>query len=344
MQVYVLGLLISEIIIWLGYRIFKQNKIIIFFFATLPFILISGFRYFVGTDFKLYYGAFYYIKEFGYYEYWELGYNMLNKAILLFSDNSVALFVTVATIITLFTFFSIYQMSINPAQSILIWVISLCYFESMNTMRQSLALSLFFLAFVFALKKNKIGFVIFILLATSMHLSAIILLPTYYLVNMNMSFKQQVIIAGLSATCSPFLLKLVDKIPIFTKYIRYLSGNLDFRLMDCVISVMSWLLAWYLKPYVKEERKQTFNFLLNLQFIYMILSILSGNIPLAYRVILYFAYTSIFLFPEIINASAYRSNRIVLRIFLYGAYLVQWYVYAQVIGIVDYIKYNSIWG
>lgn len=351
MKVYAGCLLISEIFTLWSIKTFRnyRNDRANYFFAVLsvvPFILVSGLQYRVGADYLIYNNAFYYIKDTGYYNLFEPGYNLLNKIVGIFSDSSVALFMVCAIFFCGFSFISIHKLSCNIYASIFIWVLSQCFFESMNTVRQSLSVSIVFISFIFILKKKMVPYILCILFATSMHYSAIIMLPVYFIDKMKLNWKKQLMFSGAILLIAFFARDIITEIPLFERYVSlYVRSNrnfVDFTLTDCIIAISGWLTGAYYYSRISEENRASFHLFYNLQWMYVLSTVISAFVPLAYRITMYFMYSCVFLYPIILKSEKRKYNRIVAGTVLYGLFIAKLIIYAYFIGNRDYVEYQSV--
>jgi len=166
---------------------------LIYFVFIIFLIIFVGLRYEIGVDWDTYLIFYETIKDFHFKEailFTEPLYGLLNyiSSILEFDDT---VFVNLICAIILFFTFFVFSKKINNY-----WVpllVSYTYFivvVSMNYTRQSVAVAFSLLAFYYALRKNIIKFIIFVILATLFHKSAIVLLvyiPLIYFNNTNIN-------------------------------------------------------------------------------------------------------------------------------------------------------------
>ena len=348
MVVYIPALLITLGITYKARREKEKNpgKSCLFIIAAgIPFILVSGLRYYVGADYNIYKDIFNIINYGGTLNTIEKGYLWLNRIVAHFSSDYQAIMLVTATIVTICYFVSIYLLSSDMFNSVLIWFLSLCFFESMNTVRQSLAISLFFIGIWFMFKKKWWWYFLIILVAFCFHTSAIILIFLYWIVNRKSDIKWHLwLLFGIMAV-SRFVNQFILYLPLPDRYIKYFTNLTlftDFRFMDFVISVLVWVLAWYFHRFVKPDQAEKYDLFLNLQFNAVLISILSGSVPMAYRILQYFIYIPVFLIPEMLKASCSTINKRSIKLFFALAYTMQWAYYVFAVGIIDYVKYTSI--
>lgn len=161
----------------------------------LPLFLVAALRSFVGTDYMHYmYNKVPLIlkgcssDEFGF------------QLITLFAMNVLGNFqwlIAIMAFLTLFAFYSSWRKHSNELYlSILIFVSTGFFYFSLNGMRQALAISLFFFAVRYIIKRKPIHYCCVVLLASTIHLSALIFLPFYILARIKLT-KKHVIMTSL---------------------------------------------------------------------------------------------------------------------------------------------------
>lgn len=162
----------------------RNRRKLICISAYLVFALISGLRSpSVGVDTQQFVSSFLAIgkSHFPFTEFrFEIGYSCLCYLIYQIYPNSQFFLLITSLLINFGVFLFIYFCSEEPLPSIFCYISSSTFFMNMNTMRQSLALSIFLIGFVLFQKKNTLLFIIFILFAGLFHkvfLLSIVIIP-----------------------------------------------------------------------------------------------------------------------------------------------------------------------
>lgn len=348
MAVYMLALLTALAVANKARKVKHTNKKIYYVYmgiAEIPFVLVSGLRYYVGTDYPIYRDIFNIIRYGGTVSGIEKGYLWANRIVSFFTSDYQAIIFVMAVVTVSCYFVSIALLSSDVLVSILIWVFSLCFFESMNTVRQSLAVSLFLFSLYFLYNKKWWWYFFIILLASYFHFSAVILLFVYWMVKRKSNIKWHMGLMLGILVLGQFLNKVILYLPLPDRYLKYfdnITAYTDFRLMDFAIALLVWGFGWYFHRFVKADQREKYDFFLNLQFIAVVISLISGNVPMVYRVLQYFIYIPILMVPEILSVSCRASNRNIIKIFFSMAYILQWAYYVFIVQIADFVKYTSI--
>lgn len=158
----------------------KKGKFFLYFVAVIPFVIVSAFRYNVGTDYYFRYVPDYNsIANGNDVGNLEIGFKLLIKFCIAFTENPQILFIITSIVINLLTFYVVYRFSKNIIFSIIILFFNGFFFSSLNIVRQCLAISIIFVGYTFLIKeekelKNNLLFVLFVVIAYLMHKSSII--------------------------------------------------------------------------------------------------------------------------------------------------------------------------
>lgn len=140
----------------------------------------------VGSDSKTYTLA--YDFKFNPYDYGfdpnvEYGYQFLDSIILNFSYSYFWLFFISSIIVVLCFLSTIKKISINYLYSIYIYISFGFYTFFFNGLRQGIAMAICFWGLPYLVEKRIISYSLVIFIASTFHISALIMLPIYFLVN-----------------------------------------------------------------------------------------------------------------------------------------------------------------
>ncbi|MFB5515768.1 EpsG family protein [Enterococcus gallinarum] len=191
-------------------------------------ILVSGYRYFVGTDYANNMMLFENLKKANFNElirqtnFNEPFYVFLNRiGSILFIENSVGIFFLSAII----TFYFIYKTilyfkskyDINTFLSL--WIFYCSFFPLMlNIQRQMIAVSIIAYSYTKLIEKRYVSFIVYCIIATFFHSSAIIILPMILLELFRNRMKFVYVILIVSPLFTSTLITLISDIPFFSKY------------------------------------------------------------------------------------------------------------------------------
>ncbi len=206
--------------------------------------------------------------------------------------------------------------------SLLLFYCSVYFLYDFIVIRQALALSLFFVAIPYLLERRFIKYFAIILCASTIHISALVLLPFYFFLNKNFNV---IILYSVIILC--FYLNLTEiKVPLLSYLSNVLpipDASLDkmyiYSLEEEFASVSNKQIVFALLfVFFKNKlpsNKMT-NLLVNLYFFGILLATLFNEIPqFAFRTKAYFLWTDVILIVLIIQHIA--KKYITLKIVLY---------------------------
>lgn len=287
----------------------------------IPLSLIAGIRYDVGRDYMYtYVPVFNKVLSGEMSEAWgDIGYTYLNLLVTFFTDDYAGIFILTSCLFIFFTFKAIYEESDNIPLSIFLLVCMGYYFCFMNGVRQMLATSILIFSIRYIRKRKKVSFIICVLLASLIHLSALIFIPIYYIYDLKLS-KMKIMIAVLAAfILSNLLGKIVTVIIGFTKYNWYLDSTYKAErsgVIMILINVAILIFAMFLNNNKKND------IYIKLQCLSVISTSLIGKIPVANRLQWIFGLSGIILVPNIIKCQKDKKTRMFILISIVCLYTV----------------------
>lgn len=241
-----------------------QSKIKLFIGSSLLF-LIMGFKGDkVGSDTPNYIELFYRLNRMPSWidsnSRFEKGYQIYNKVLGNMSDNHQILFIITALICIYCITYGISKNSKNWMYSLFLFIGFRFYYFFLSGLRQSIAVSIIFVSYIF-LKRNKLLTCIFlIILATTFHFSAFIFI--FALPLSKMSAKKYDILKSILSILliyilfRPLLMFILSKLPIYySGYLNtsYMSGN-DITNISGIIIPLLFIVLGYFINYNKEMK------------------------------------------------------------------------------------------
>ena len=310
MIVYVFMLAISILFLVLAQKTEKKKqKILYYVLAGLPFFIVSAFRYNVGTDYvRRYTYDFSTMVKGGEINNLEIGFKLLLKLIILFTNNPLPVFVISSAIIVGLVMATIFTKSKNEIISLLIFFIGGFFFDSLNIMRQYIAVSIILFAYRFLLvKKQKIFYIIAVLLASTFHSTSLIMLGLLFL------DKKMIANIKFVLPAAAFILllntRLFDIIGFFiqnTRFNVYLTGKLsvgDVSIVLIIENILLYLGMYYI--YRKNEKKNLIEkediLFLNIEAITLLVVVLGSVHILFLRIAFYFSIFQVLSLPYFIE-------------------------------------------
>lgn len=340
---------------------FRKKVFLIISFGILTIIAMLR-KYTVGIDLEIIYTpTFEEIKNISFANLSkvsiEIGYAFINKVLSLFTDD-IQILIVFSSICTfpIYGWF-IYKNSKDVVLSTLLFLITSTYFMSMNVVRQALAISLILIAYE-TIKKNKtLKSIVLILIATSIHASAIICLS--FILFKRLKWKKSYLRNSLII----LIIALIFMNPIISIYSSVtesvgLSNNKNYdyylesdrfgvgyinlsSLSDVVLYAFVFLLGCYLLA-IYENEDNNYDFLMYMSYLAILFTILSLKMSVISRLALYFIPFVLLMIPEELLKMKNRKNRQFICVILVG-FLFAKYVYilnflaGELFGVVPYL-------
>ena len=202
-------------------------KPIILGFSIILFSLVLGLRYDVGTDYLGYKEDF-----LAGNERFEVGYSLVCDLFRTIGFDYPSIF-----IFSVFIQFLFFYLGVKDNKRILPWAVffyftTLHLFLSLNVIRQTIAFSIFIYAVKFINNKSFPRYLLWCLIASTFHKSAIILIPFYLLNHINNDIKPYIYLLPYWAffICGPFIKDMIwDNFDILAKLIGYQSYSTNIN-------------------------------------------------------------------------------------------------------------------
>lgn len=311
-------------------RDFRLKYFLWYFLAACPLFFVAAVRYDVGTDyFFTYVPNFLKILEGG-FPYSEWGFNSLNRLIQVFTDDPQWLFVVTGFIFSFVIVNTVIKYSSNATFSVAVLFLSCFYFFSLNNVRQAISAVLVFSAVPHFVKADFIKFIIHIILAYLFHISAIIMIAPFILVQIKLIRKHFLLFVIFFTLFLPIACKLFELILTNTKYKYYFESYLndgEVNWLNIIYNLFFFLLAYYILG--NRILKDKFVFLLLfMQFMAFWISSVSMFIRISEmisRLTVYFSVFQLLLMPlcfESQTDSVGRTAFLTIYLLAYGAYFV----------------------
>lgn len=324
------------------------------YLPILPFLLVSMFRYGMGTDYlHIYVNAFDSFKEgitWG-TEWLEPGYALINHIALWLGLDSFAVFAVMAGIFNIFIYKYILDRSSNVAMSMLILFVGQLWLFSLNALRQTAAIAICIFATKYCDEKDIKRYMVLVCLAASIHSTALIFVPLYFILRKHFS---QVVIISISvlllivSNFAPQLFEWVS-VEIFGRDPSYFSNNYYKGRLYYVEFAFALFFTIAVMIYENDLIKMDCGrrSIVNLMYLGLLAASSSAAIPNAERFDFYFFGALISLIPGL----SYRNNGnkvaflpAIVFVGLLGARLLyDTYIGGDSNGIAEYVSVLSIW-
>lgn len=301
---YFFILFVVTLWIWMEKVSFSRKSVFFPLFLLVTFFSIRD--YSVGTDTIVYTDKFRNSLSSHYYEFdpeIELGYQFLEYILLNVTDNYFWLFFISSLFVISIYLFIIKRFSNNYILSVFIYITLGSYTFLFNGLRQGLAIAVCFLALPYLINGNKLKYFFLIIFASLFHISALIMLPIYFLVHMRFKLEYKMLVTFLSSfLISGILISyLAEQNPRYEGYAQVSESSGGYIILS-FYTVLGILLYWL----GRKERFLSHNYkifeqvyLLGLLFVIPI-AFLETNPSGPQRILNYFTPMLVFLIPVLI--------------------------------------------
>lgn len=305
---------------------------LIFLSAVFLPVLISSLRYGIGTDYYSYTDI--YFNLFNQYtgvidaylnSRYEIGWITLNFLVNILFDNSQFVFVVSSSLIWIFSFKAIYDNKDKLSMGIAVLVL-LCIFYNMsfNIVRQALAASVIMLSIKPLIDQKLVKYSLIIIIASTFHFTAIIMLPLYFVVNgkvkgLNLIKKYSVPLFFILFVI--FIQPIFSFLTDFNFFSEYDSYKLDYRgfaKRDIILKLPIIVIILFNLKKLKQQNNPMYKLGL-IFFLGVILSVLRSYAPYIDRVAIFFDISQVYIIAAIVKAQTnkYKKLLYVQIVFLY---------------------------
>lgn len=343
----------------------KKNSIISNCFLILFFALntcVLGFRYNIGIDYSVYNGIFQaLLYERSTVVSYEIGFSFIVKLVGFFCKDSTVVFFVFAFLTTFFLTIAIKNTK-KPKELYYFYFALGYFFNSMNIVRQSLALAIVLFSFHYIRKNKFIPYAVSILIASTVHTSAVFLLPAFFL-NRRIFKPITYLLLGVPIfLVFYFGREYINRLIALTGYRNYLQGTgglssiglyFLFEVLFFAVCIWQWnaitkngnkqfILTTHEEPISVEHRNAGITFLFNVEFLRIIITSVTSYVPWAFRFAYYFDIFKVFLVVVLLNSIENPRIKFIMRITVPILYIVYIYIYNIVWGNNAIYPYVSI--
>lgn len=226
------------------------------------------------------------------------GYLLINKIFRCVSVNFIFFNMTIATFVVVVYTNEVKKKSVNPIFSLLLYSL-LIYCQSFWILRQALAEVIVLCSFKYILSRDLKRYAIAIVLALSMHSTAIIAAPLYFLYSIKLS-KRNVILMLCVSIFSLFAFKsvavyLMSGDSYYSSYLEYDGGDTSIRVLSKLFFVLIYIYT------LREKCSVGINYIILICAIFNVFIYIAGQSFFGlFRMRLYFDICEILGLPLII--------------------------------------------
>ena len=264
--------------------------------------LVSALRLNVGNDY-LNYVEFMHLVYSRAYVPTEVGFNLLTYCIysLCGFENYLLVFAIFAFFTIFFFMKAIYDQSRSFTLSFAMFMLLGYYFQSLSTMRYYLALGMALFSMRYVIKRDWPRFILLIVAASLFHKSALVVLPLYFLAQLNWKRWMYFVLGAAGVSClflNDFYLKVVVFLYPSYKNTEYLTGGTSkINILRCAVILLISL--WLYRDHIKAKRIMEFYFICNVMA--LVLYVFGSFLPVISRIGYYLTVSHILFVPALIE-------------------------------------------
>jgi hypothetical protein len=280
---------------------------------------VSALRFDIGNDYYTYTQTAHEASVGG-YVVTEVGFNYLVRIVytVLNGEYYEAVFAIFAFVTLVIFLKAIQRQSVNFFDTFFLFMMLGIYFQTFNTVRYYLALSIAFYSMRYVLEKDYIKFVFVIILAALFHKSVLIVIPIYLIATLE--WKKWQIITGfiISGLCYVFKTQLLNLALILYPSYKdtiFLEGGTSITSVARIFVVLL-LYGWFVVYYSKDKLDKEIRFYGQLNMIAFVTGTFFSFLPVITRLVYYFSVNQILLIPLIISKIEDEKLRKKLRILI----------------------------
>lgn len=321
----------------------KKEKIskVFLFLSFLITYFFSAVRYDIGTDYSYIYVPYFYGIGNDTMQFPEIGFNVINKIIYILTGDYKVLFAITSLIFIGLIYKGIKDNSINITISVLMIFIGQSYFYSMNMIRQAIAIAFIFYGFKYIKEKKLVKYIIICAIAFTMHNTAILMIPVYFLSELNLSRKMKIGIIILCFFTKEIVGQIFQSLLINTKYYMYYDSMYNTGTITTTL-LLTNIVIFALNLYYDSKEDKEYKILSNINFIGVCLIIMGAQIPLLDRLIRYFTIFQILLIPKLFEKEKNAKVRIIIEFLLLGLLFAGMYYQIIMLGGEEVYPYKWI--
>lgn len=267
----------------------------------------------------------------------EVGWLCLNKIVSIISSDFQFFLAVIALFIVGMIGFVIYKYSSNVYLSLLVYYTFGLYHFFFSGLRQGIAVSLTFLSYYFLDKKKYLWYVLLVLLASTMHSSALVFFIAYPVSKINFTPKKSLLLLGGVLCLLPFLSSIVGALTSIlfpNRYQHYESGG------GAITMFIVYAFIFVISLGKQSEYMEKLRGIILFAVIGQSLGIISSTSMT--RIGFYFSVFFSLLIPELVNMYFGKNNRI-LGTFITSFIFIMFFYLTVKDGYLDVVPYYFFW-
>ncbi|HDX9591189.1 TPA: EpsG family protein [Bacillus pseudomycoides] len=308
-----------------GYALIKPNQLLVLM-TSLSLVLVAGLRNNIGDTY--FYMHAYTVTDFN-WEYIQknkdMGFNIFQMVLQKYTDDPQVMVFSTALITNVLIVFILYKYSRLIDLSLYVYITSGMYLTSMNGIRQYLAAAIIFAATKYILDGNWKKYILIVLLASTFHQSALVLIPIYFLIRRKawssttfiLLFLAVLIVIGFNQFSEVFFAAIGD-----TQYGHYKDFHEGgANILRVAVDAAPLILAYLGRKRLRELFPKS-DYIVNLSLLGTVFMLISTQNWIFARFSIYFGLYQLILISWVVKLFTKKDQK-----FIYYAIVVCYFVY-----------------
>jgi transmembrane protein EpsG len=312
----------------------KPNKILMFF-SIASLVIISGLRKNIGD-------TYFYMRSYEFNDIelkdikfkGDFGFNILQIILQKISHDPQILIFTCAFLTNLFIVIVLYKYSRMIELSLFAYIASGMFTVSMNGIRQALAAAIVFIATKYILDGNWKSFILVVLLGFTIHQTALIFIPVYFIVRREAWTKVTFILICLAVLLaagfnefSKLLFDVLDDTQ-YGHYSNFSEGGTN--ILRVAVTCAPLIVAFFGREKLRELWPKS-DYIVNLALLGFVFMVISTQNWIFARFNMYFGLYNLILISWIVKLFSKKDGKLIYYLLL-GCYVV-YFFYEQVLSL-----------
>lgn len=303
--------------------------------AALPFVFVMVFRYRVGRDWAYIYETAYIALQHGIETIADPGFNLIFRTFGRITAEPYWAIAFVGLMTMLFFFTAFCRQSVMLPMTILIYFISCAFFQSLNAIRQALAMSMFLYSVQYLKARDWKRYFFINLIGMSLHASSFMYFPVYFLYGMRATPRRCLTVLAVSFVAYPLtsiLFRAIAQfIPRFSRYFGGVFDSHDFSQVSFFVTLLVSLVhIFYLARFPQPDKDfewMTWMVILGTEFI-----LFSGMIPAVQRAADGACIVQVLSIPLMLRKETDDRMRVLIPTGLVAVFAMQMYIFQGLDG------------
>ena len=246
----------------------------------------------------------------------------------------------IASISGICIMYPLYKYSCNYGMSVFLFMVSCQFIWLLNGIRQFLVVAILFACTPLILNKKPIPYIIIVLILSTFHKSALIMIPAYFIVDSEPWSKRTMLFIACIILAMVFTSQFTGLLDTVVENTDYASSMAEFKDTDdgtkpirILVESIPIIIAFLYKDRIKEKLTPIIKISINMSLIaigvYIISKIARSGIMLG-RLPIYFSLYNLILLPWLINNTFEKNERRIINFFMIICYLGFFYYQMQI--------------